>query len=669
MKSIFKIITLVLVASSSVAQDKGKLFPISEGELWGYIDQTGKTVIIPQFRSAGHFSEGLAEVRVKGTYGYIDQLGNIVIAPKFDLALPFQSGIAKVFIDAKPYFINREGNIIFQHNFKNVTSFHNNSFAIATNYSNEHCLIDKTGKQITENTFQRIEGFNDGVAVVYGKNHVPYPIKSTKEKRKYEVGVIDTTGKWVVKYGKYQDIGNFKNGFADAKIMDQSEDESSSFEADAVIDKNGQLKFIRPFEKYAFDNNNRGFYNDLAVVSIYYEQDDSSKLNYSRFAEYYKGVISTNGEILFSDTNWVYITPFTYNRAFVQDKSKVWKMINTAGKQVGDSTFENILYQSYFGNPSTLFTDGFAWVKFKNGWTKVDTTGKILSEPKTFSGINDRQLSRIGDIIFMEQDISVENEYFPFSLGFWNTKTDATLIPTYNYIDKNSFGDPLIYAMKDGLWYYINSDGNVIWKETESETTLSNLNIDFMNRAYFYAHSTPNNSDIGGFGGSDNAPKQISDNKQFQSKHLSVEVHPELKDTIFESYNGLTVYVANNKRRNINFNAQDSRLYMHVQALNSKGKWEDIEYLPSSWCGNSYHTLTLESKHYWQFLTPNYDGEFETKLRIVLKFKAPTNLLTNRKGKKEITIYSNEYDGSINPGQFWNKRTYYPGGLMDPYND
>jgi hypothetical protein len=53
----------------------------------------------------------------------------------------------------------------------------------------------------------------------------------------------------------------------------------------------------------------------------------------------------------------------------------------------------------------------------------------------------------------------------------------------------------------------------------------------------------------------------------------------------------------------------------------------------------------------------------KTKLRAQLYYKKTIDQ------EKEDLIYSNEIDGSINPGQFWNKRTYYPGGIMDPYND
>ncbi len=37
--------------------------------------------------------------------------------------------------------------------------------------------------------------------------------------------------------------------------------------------------------------------------------------------------------------------------------------------------------------------------------------------------------------------------------------------------------------------------------------------------------------------------------------------------------------------------------------------------------------------------------------------------------RKTRKIYSKEFDGSINPGQFWRKRDYVPAGIMDPYND
>jgi hypothetical protein len=67
---------------------------------WGYIDRQGTVVITPQFDAAGSFSEGLAEVRVgdrkTGKYGYVDKTGTMVISAQFDGAAPFSEGLAAV---------------------------------------------------------------------------------------------------------------------------------------------------------------------------------------------------------------------------------------------------------------------------------------------------------------------------------------------------------------------------------------------------------------------------------------------------------------------------------------------------------------------------------------------------------------------------------------------
>jgi hypothetical protein len=99
-----------------------------------------------------------------------------------------------------------------------------------------------------------------------------------------------------------------------------------------------------------------------------------------------------------------------------------------------------------------------------------------------------------------------------------------------------------------------------------------------------------------------------------------------------------------------------------AQALDAQNKWQDIEYLPSSWCGNSYHTLALDPQHFWQFQMPVFKGSMPTRIRLKLKIKG--------KGEnKDNELYSNEIKASVNPAQFWRKEDYFPNGIMDPYND
>ena len=141
----------------------------------------------------------------------------------------------------------------------------------------------------------------------------------------------------------------------------------------------------------------------------------------------------------------------------------------------------------------------------------------------------------------------------------------------------------------------------------------------------------------------------------------------------------MIVYVVNATSDTIHFNAQDSRLYMKMQASDRKGAWRDIEYLPSSWCGNSYHSVDLPVNHYWTFVAPIYEGSFSTKLRIELTYVDPSDKLdVNERGrfldhayrdKRELKVYSNEFEGTINPAQFWRWPGYHATGIMDPYNE
>lgn len=665
MKWIFKILTLTILVSNAFGQDNGKLYPITKGNFWGYIDKNGTTIIKPQFYAAGEFAEGLAPVRLNGTYGYIDRTGTFIISPKYDLALSFDNGEAKVFIDCKPFFIDKKGNITFQHNFKSISSFGNHTFAIAITQTDKYCLINREGKQLTDTVFKRINQFVDGLANVEGLNHLPYTRDTTQE-IKFEVGVIDSTGKWIVAYGRYKDIDDYKNGYAKVELFEPSEKGHGWSNHSAIIDESGKQRFVMPARKYFFDYDNEGFYNDVAVVSIYSVDVDTMRSWKSWERTDYKGLINSDGQILFSDTSWRKLTPFTFNRAFVLDGSEKWKLINKNGKQVCDSVFDKIVIETkYSGVPSCPFQDGVAFVKLKRGWCAIDTTGKFLTEPKVFSEEDEyREIMRRGNTLFFMKDISVENPNYSFSYGFFNSKNNALVEPFFHDIDMDNFNSDVIYAMKDGRKYYITNTGKVIWKEGKSGTKNTFLNIDFMNRGYYYASSKYKKelAGFGGWGGSDNQSKPMTSKINEFPKQLQIFVDHNKKSN-WKGYKGMKLYIANASTDTLFFDAQDSRLYLKIQAQNRNGEWKDIEYLPSSWCGNSYHTLFLAPKESWEFTTPIYHGEFKTKFRAQLLYKK------TKDQEKDDIIYSNEFEGYINPGQFWNKREYYPSGLMDPYND
>ncbi len=139
------------------------LTPIQVNGKWGYVDNSGKIVIKPQFSRASEFSDGLALVwtggaalfdpvvtsfvkmgyidrtgrwvihsrweyyffydfseglvpfrKQSGKWGYMNTTGKIVIRPRFDWAGNFSGGIAPALLDGKCSHIDKTGTIIDQ---------------------------------------------------------------------------------------------------------------------------------------------------------------------------------------------------------------------------------------------------------------------------------------------------------------------------------------------------------------------------------------------------------------------------------------------------------------------------------------------------------------------------------------------------------------------------
>jgi hypothetical protein len=183
------------------------------------------------------------------------------------------------------------------------------------------------------------------------------------------------------------------------------------------------------------------------------------------------------------------------------------------------------------------------------------------------------------------------------------------------------------------------------------------LNIDFMLRGNIYAKSSiKDTTAFGGFGSSDNLPKEISQNLALTSDGLLLKIDTTQTTTINDKYNGCKLYIANKTDTIVQLEASDSRLSVIAEVF-YKGEWKPIEYLPSSWCGNSYHYVYLKQNEYWEFDIPKFTGKIKTKLRYKLTLC------------KDNYLYSNEVLTSVNKGQIKNKQRYKPNGIMDPYYD
>ena len=69
---------------------------------------------LSRIEDAGVFSDGLAQVLIKGKWGFIDTDGKISILPRFEEVLPFSQGLARVQSDGKWAYIDRFGDVVWR---------------------------------------------------------------------------------------------------------------------------------------------------------------------------------------------------------------------------------------------------------------------------------------------------------------------------------------------------------------------------------------------------------------------------------------------------------------------------------------------------------------------------------------------------------------------------
>ena len=82
--------------------------------LCGYVDDSGKVVIPPQFDTAGKFVEARARVSVGGQYGIIDNSGVFVVPPDYQAVSDFWNGLAQLHKDGVTTLVDHDGYEIFR---------------------------------------------------------------------------------------------------------------------------------------------------------------------------------------------------------------------------------------------------------------------------------------------------------------------------------------------------------------------------------------------------------------------------------------------------------------------------------------------------------------------------------------------------------------------------
>ncbi len=196
----------------------------------------------------------------------------------------------------------------------------------------------------------------------------------------------------------------------------------------------------------------------------------------------------------------------------------------------------------------------------------------------------------------------------------------------------------------------------------EGRKPLKAVNIKYMLRTYCRASSKiVDEKAFGGFGPSENHPRPLNKTHaklKLPSGKLTLLALPSSRVPFWKKYEGFRLLLVNKTGQRIAILAQDSAVNIIREARDAKGKWRPLEYMPGTFCGNSYHRVMFDTNQHWEFTVPRYSGSVKTQMRFRVSI-----------GRQAKPIYSNTFEGSINVEQFSVKQAYKRKSLMDPRTD
>jgi hypothetical protein len=392
MRTSFLALLIILSATLFTSCDgsRGKYLAAAKiHDAYGFIDETGKFIIDPEFEAAWSFIKGSAVVKKDGLYGVIDKSGDWITEPVYDSVIPFSAECFIVIKDSVFGFAQHgTGKEIIAPRYEQVYY-----------YTNDLCVIQKgralgivnsNGKIVCEPLLQDLKEMNGRMATV---------IQS------------DTTNEMDMLWNLIGE-GNLKRGLINAKG-----EFVTACKYDEIFDDaaNGYYyPFIRD-EKYVNDS----VVNDIPVMIGKYGIIDSTgkvvcEPVYSELPVYGDGMfrVKLNGKYGYADASghvtippqWEFAVAFSEGKAIVSangNSSIIMKDGSVLKSNLGDGTG---MYR-FFNNRARCrsndgkygfmdargvrvvapvydaaddFTDGNAVVSKDNKYGVIDTNGKFV---------------------------------------------------------------------------------------------------------------------------------------------------------------------------------------------------------------------------------------------------------------------------------------------------
>jgi hypothetical protein len=637
-------------SATRTARPNDALFPIVVQGRWGFIDSTGAVVIAPRFAEVQEFSEGLAPVREAGHYGYLNKAGKFILPQTYAFATPFRGGMALIEQDSVPRLIDHAGKAIaLPATYRRLEwepSFDHGGNWVGNLPTYKNQLLDQHGRLLIPAQFVRIRPLSNNRRVVVIA--VPSPDKDGPPETEL-TGVLDGRGRLVIPYRRFDRISTFREGLATASLHQEPNDDRSAQEC--IIDTLGRILARLP-KSERFTSLEDSQFSDGSVVVDISKDGRAATLDNS-----YPAVLDRTGRVLLRQPHLRTLSAFRHDRAWAQRQDDTWYLIDKTGRQLSPTIGKRLFQQRGFEDAPT-FPNGAEVVELADGkgCAALDSMGRVVRRLTQTTGLDASQ--QFGDILTLYATDSTRH------VGFWNWRTGLLVRPRFSSVSAAGYQHGLLAVVEDQRLGYLSAAGRYVWREAPQ--TSAPLNLDYQRRSFYSVASPPlrRYAGVGGWAPSGNLPKPVA-GQSFPPRALTVRVGPRsLPNALAPALDGYSLNIANTTADTVVFDAQDSSLYLTVQAQDARGRWRDIEYIPSSFCGNSYHQVFLAPGRYWQLTVPAYRGELATRLRAKLLLRYRNH--PTRPAQQQV-VYSNEVAGSVNPAQFWHRQGYNSQGLMDPY--
>jgi len=126
-----------------------------ENNKYGYKDENGNVIILPQLDNAGGFQHGLANVSMSNKIALIDQTGRIVIPfGTYDIINSFREGMARVSKSKKFGFINTTGKEKIPCLYDEADFFRNGLSSVRK--FDKEGIIDTSGKEFIPIIYEKV---------------------------------------------------------------------------------------------------------------------------------------------------------------------------------------------------------------------------------------------------------------------------------------------------------------------------------------------------------------------------------------------------------------------------------------------------------------------------------------------------------------------------------